>query len=274
MPVLVEKPNKKDFEITLSHSKIKVFSSCKKQYKYSYIEKIPKKEFEHLIFGKFLHAVLEEFHLELIKGDKTPLNQLMARCFKKSYEVWKKKLQAEPFQEAKTILTGYLNKIKDNVPNVLSVEKEFYVDIDGKVLINGFIDKVQLDTDGMLHISDYKTTALKSIKYLAKDFSQLKLYAFIEFLRNPELEKIRTSYTLLRKNFDIIEKEFLRPEAMEIENYFLQVAEEIKAEKLYRPNPTSLCKSCSYLDICKEGQELVQKLFHPEANSKFGETKW
>jgi DNA-binding protein YbaB len=52
----------------LSVSKAKTFEDCKAKYKFSYIEKLPKKDWDFHVFGKFLHAILEEFHLQLMFG--------------------------------------------------------------------------------------------------------------------------------------------------------------------------------------------------------------
>ena len=49
-------------ELPLSVSKVKTFDDCKAKYRYTYIEKLPRKEWSFHIFGSFLHLVLEEFH--------------------------------------------------------------------------------------------------------------------------------------------------------------------------------------------------------------------
>src|SRR5690606_681164 len=92
-----------DADHKLSVSKVKTFDSCKAKYKYSYIEKLPKKEFEFHIFGTFCHDVLENFHLKLIElakeGNISDKNkddaqidrwpEIMKICFTEAVETFK-----------------------------------------------------------------------------------------------------------------------------------------------------------------------------------------
>ena len=268
--ILLARPEDVRYPLTLSVSKSKTFKDCKAKYRFAYIEKLPRKDRDYHIFGKFLHQALELFYKEIINKSDDPYNIIMTRSFKSAYENWKEKLTAEQFQEAKLILSSFLNKIieeSDNEKEIifLSAEKEFYIDIDGKILLNGYIDRIQLDSDGILHVTDYKTT--KNKKYLKNDYFQLLTYAFVMCLENPELEKVRTSYILLRHNSEMIIKEFTRDQIMKIESIFLDYADKIHNEKLFRANPTKLCSWCEYLDHCEDGQQAVGVL-------KFGASKW
>ena len=261
---LIPEFKKSDDTIVLSVSKVKTFQTCKAKYRYCYIEKLPRKDWEFLTFGKFLHETLENFYKEIINGSTILKNELMTNCFKAAYKNWKAKLKPEQVKEAKEILTQLLKKDEDIT--VLSVEKEFYIDIDSKILLNGYIDRIQLDPDGMLHVSDYKTT--KNKKYLEKDHFQLLTYAFVMCLEDPTLEKVRTSYILLRHGFTSIVKEYSRAEIMKVENEFLEYAKQISDEKLYRPNPGFLCSYCDYYEgICPEGKKM-------ESSEKYGVVGW
>jgi small GTP-binding protein len=55
-------------------------------------------------------------------------------------------------------------KKNNTLENVIACEKEFNLNIDNKVLLNGMIDRIQIDPDGVLHVGDYKT--VKNKKYL------------------------------------------------------------------------------------------------------------
>ncbi len=170
---------------------------------------------------------------------------------------WKEKLSQEQKEQCKTILAGYLVKLNDQKlkeinPTVLAVEKHFYINIDDKILLNGFIDKVQIDPDGVLVVQDYKSS--KDSKYLKKDLFQLLTYAYVLMLEDPTLQKVRGQYVMLKHNFDIISKDFTRDDAMVMEKKFLEYADQINTEKLWRPKTSPLCKTCSYLDICTEGR--------------------
>lgn len=256
--------------LNLSVSKVKTFKTCKAKYHFCYVQKLPRKEWDFQIFGKFLHEVLERFHGDIIKGCKDPDHILMKKSFGDSLEKWGSKMDGDMKKECFDILANYLIKRNDNkstLPEVLEVEKEFFININDSVLLNGFIDVVQRDSDGVLHVADYKTSKHK--KYLKNDFMQLKTYAYAMCLEDPSLDKIRCSYVMLRYNFDLIDIEFTRDEVMETEGEFQKFAKTIDKEKLFRPTPSPLCKFCDYLNNCDDGLEKMGM-----AKGDFGERNW
>src|SRR3990167_1317248 len=251
--------------LSLSVSKVKTFKDCKAKYRFCYIEKLPRKDWEFLIFGKFLHEILENHYRKILAGSVEPSNVILTASWKEAFANWKPKLTSAQISEAKEICSLFLQWLaaNPNQPTVLGVEKEFYIDIDGKILLNGFIDKIQLDPDGVLHVSDYKTT--KNKKYLKNDYFQLLTYAFVMCLEDPSIKKVRTSYILFRHGFESIVKEFDLKEIMSIEKTFLDYVDKIHDEKLFRPNPTFLCSFCDFLDICDSGLKIVGR-----ESSKYG----
>jgi RecB family exonuclease len=254
----------------LSVSKAKTFKTCKAKYRFQYIEHLPKKEWEFQIFGSFLHEVLENFHQYIIDGSKDPDNIVMSKAYKAALEIWGKKLTSDQKKQCFEILKGYLtirNKSQNNLPEVIAVEKPFNIELDGQILLNGFIDVVQIDSDGILHVSDYKTSKHK--KYLKNDFMQLKTYAYSLFLEDPSLDIIRCSYIMLKFNFDTIDVEFTREEAMEMEKEFAEYSELINKERLFRASPGPLCNYCDFLGSCQEGMDKTGV-----GKVKFGEMDW
>lgn len=270
--LLAERPEQKA-DLNLSVSKAKTFKDCKAKFFFCYVEKLPRKDWEFHVFGKFLHEILERYYKYVMEGCQDKPNVILTQSWKDSFANWKDKLNREQIAEAKTICMQFLQKLaaeKDNAPTVLAVERPFYIDIDGKILLNGFIDRVQLDADGVLHVTDYKTT--KNKKYLKNDFFQLLTYAFVMCLEDPNIQTVRASYILLRHDFDILVKDFSRNEIMAVEKTFLDYADKINAEKLYRPSPSKLCDFCDYLEHCDAGQRVTGKTIITE--NSFGEDAW
>ncbi len=257
----------------LSVSKAKTFEDCKAKFRYGYIQKLPRKTWDFHVFGKFAHEALERFHQRIIEGSKEPYHYLMTLSFKETSDTWKDKISFEHRKDIWNILNGYLKQLSEQendgtLADVIEVEKQFYIDIDGKVLLNGFIDRIQMDSDGVMHVTDYKTS--KSKRYLAKDFLQLKTYAYVMCASDPSIKKIRTSYMMLRHNCDLIVKEFKRKDIMKIEDTFIKYAESINKEKLWRPTTSPLCSYCDFLTYCDEGLESVRKT----KQIKFGVSEW
>lgn len=293
--VLKEKPEKNISLLNLSVSKAKTFNECKAKFKYTYIEKLPRKERDYHVFGKFLHEILEKFHKMKLAGDCRLDNVIISEAFKNAFEIWREKLSKEQIDEAKQIIKKYLIKLDfDKKLNqeckIIDVEKEFYININDKIILNGYIDRIQLDYDNLLHVGDYKTTLLldkkdptiifkdtDKYKRYKKDLFQLKTYAFVMMLENENIEKIRCSYVMLRHDFHLIEKVFTRKEIMEIGDQFVDYADKIHEEKLYRAQTSPLCGWCDHIDVCNAGQDFLKAQEERKNGitaSTFGETNW
>lgn len=248
-------------DLRLSVSKVKTFDSCTKKYKYTYVLKMPRKEQDFFIFGKFCHTVLENFHLEYINGSAEPHNKVMSKAFKAAKQEYAGKMTPETTKECFDILNRYLQIIakKDNnlSTSVLAVEKNFEVKLNDNVVLIGMIDRLQVDSDGVLHVADYKTT--KNKKYLTDDFFQLLTYGFVLMSEDPSIEKIRASYILLRHDFEPITQEFTREEMLQMKDKYIDYANKIISEQEYKPSPSQLCKFCDFIDICEDGKRFLGK---------------
>jgi RecB family exonuclease len=255
--------------LKLSVSKTKTFLDCAKKFHFSYVLKLPKKEYEFHTFGKFLHKVLEDFHLKYLNGENVPFHTTMTEVYKNAFLEYKDKLSKELKSEAFEIINQYLkllSKDKTIVSKVSDVEKKFELNINDKLILNGMIDRIQLDDDGVIHVCDYKTT--KNKKYMKNDFMQLLTYAYILYKDNPTLTKVRGSYIMLRHNFEFITKEFSLEDILSIEEKYLGYADDISSELLWRASPTKLCDYCDFLDSCEEGKKFLNK------GIKTGLTSW
>lgn len=264
--------------LTLSVSKAKCFDDCKAKFKFCYIDKLPRIDRDFHIFGKYLHQVLENFHRDLIEHPERKLDWLPAidDAWTAAYNQYSDQMTGLQYKEARQIVDEYIEILKedDALPNVTAVEKDFYINLDDIVLLNGYIDRIQVDKDGMLHVIDYKTT--KDPKYL-KDFFQLMTYCYALCLGDENIKRIRASFILLRHSFDYITEEFSREEVISVAEKFLKYAYHIEEEKVWRPNPQFLCKYCDYIEHCKEGKNyLVKKgILKEEIKKPFvGIRKW
>jgi len=258
--------------IKLSCSKVKTFDGCKAQYRYNYIEKLPKKDWEHHALGQFVHKILEDFHQEYINKSQEPFAKTMAKVYKAAYQEFKNKLSIESKKEARNIIGAYLKRISLNrkeVDNVISVEKKFELKLADNVILTGMIDKVQIDDDNVVHVCDYKT--IKNKKYLKDDFLQLQTYAYVLMMEDPSIQNIRTSYILLRHNFQYFTKEYTRKDIINIGDIYIKYASDINTEELWRPNPSILCKYCDFLDVCMTGKKFLNQ---DQKNMIYGKIEW
>jgi RecB family exonuclease len=258
--------------LRLSVSKTKTYLDCKAKYKFAYIEKLPRKDWDFHIFGKFCHKVLEDFHNAYIKYNSVaPFNVEMGNAYKSAIKEFGDKMTPDMKKDCWAIIDKYLrivtNDKKNNLSaNVVACEKNFDFAVNEKLVLNGMIDRIQIDADNVVHVCDYKT--VKNKKYLKNDFFQLLTYAYVMLLENPDLEKIRASYILLRHDFEYITTEFTVPQIMKVKDQYIKYAEQMVAEKDFTPNPTALCNFCDFLDRCPEGKV---KAFNQNV---YGEVSW
>jgi len=257
--------------IKLSVSKTKTYIDCKKKFEFAYNLKLPRKEWDFHTFGKFCHKVLEDFHMVYINGSTKPYHEVMTNVYRDALLEYKSKMTKEAREECWTIISQYLKIMSDDkknnsVSNVIACEKGFELLVNGNILLNGSIDRVQIDADNVLHVCDYKT--VKNKKYIKDDWFQLLTYAYVLMKEDPALEKIRASYILLRYNYEYITIEFSKQEILDVEAKYIDYAHKMLTETNFTPTPSPLCRFCDFLDSCQEGKMSTNR------NLKYGEVSW
>lgn len=255
----------------VSVSKTKTFLDCAAKFNFCYNEKLPRKDWDFHIFGKFCHSVLEEFHKTYLEGSQAPYNVTMGEAYKKALVEYKDKMTPTMKKDCWDIIDKYLRRVskeKNNgsPANVLAVEKRFELLVGENIILNGAIDRIQLDADNVIHVGDYKT--VKNKKYLKDDWFQLLTYAFVIMSEDPSITKVRASYILLRYDFEYITTEFTKKEVMHVEQKYIDYVNQMLTEKEFKPNPTVLCNFCDYLNSCPEGKS---KAFN---QNTYGEVAW
>jgi putative RecB family exonuclease len=240
--------------IKLSASSVKTYEQCPRKYYYTYINKQPTKEWDHFDLGNICHKTLEIFHdIYMQEGAKKgSLSKLMGYSFKKAAAEYTKILGPAMMAEAKELLAEYLKTISKSMPTVKSVEADFSFNISDKVLIRGYVDRLDIMKDARYHIVDYKTT--KNARYL--DPFQLKLYGiWLKEQVDPSVNSFKASYVLLRHKSKLKEYEFNIEDINKTKEELLVYAEKISTENTWMPIPTRLCDWCDFKAICPAHQD-------------------
>jgi RecB family exonuclease len=241
---------------------------CPKQYKFAYLDKYPRLDKPYTVFGQFCHEVLENFHRIYLEPSNKDVSHIdtMQKCFIDAKHKWQPKITKEQLKEAYEIMVDYLKLLSENVPNVISVEKKIWMPIDNEFILYGFIDRIQTDSDGIIHVVDYKTT--KDERYLV-DRTQLLLYAYTLYSEDQTLTKVRSSYILLKHKMKSLVKEHKINELVECKDYLVKLWLTIKEDKLYRGTPhQSKCRMCDFSTYCEEGKKLLYN------TQKVGKSDW
>jgi len=236
--------------IKLSASRAKTFEQCKRKYYYQYVAQLPKKEWDHLELGTYVHAALEIFHRYVKDGSNESLRKLMGLSSEEAFKRMKdngKSLPDEHLHEAKVMLTNYLCFIeREGMPNVLDVEFPFTLQLNEQYDLTGVIDRIDRDPDGMLHVRDYKTS--KNAKYMEP--FQLNTYGLLMLDRFPDIERFRASYIMLKLDCQIIPYEFTVEDVAKCRDKLVQYADSITAEERWRTKPSRLCDWCDFKEVC------------------------
>ncbi len=234
--------------IKLSASSTKTFEQCRRKYFYTYIEKLPKKHWGHLILGTFCHRVLELFHKYWMEDKSLDLVELIGKCFAeaRAEEEFVGKISPDQLNDAKVMIQDYLFSMeKFGMPNVVGVETSFQITLD-KYVLRGFIDRLDVDPDGLFHIVDYKTT--KNEKYL--DDFQLLVYGMAIKDKYPDIERFRGSYVLLKKGSKLITNEFSMSDVYKCQKKILDFGRRIEQEQKWEKSPSPLCNWCDFYEPC------------------------
>jgi putative RecB family exonuclease len=238
-------------KLELSASRVKTYKQCPRKYYYSYIEKLPKKDWDHFDLGTFVHGVLERFHSVFKKSPmEIDLNGLMTECFKKQREFMNqnKVLSTEILNNAKEILKLYLKNMKEDglSSEVLNIEDDFIIDLNEKCKIRGVVDRLDVDNDGIFHIKDYKTS--KDPKYMEPE--QLIIYGIYLFNKFENIDRFRASYIMLRFGNMHIPYDLNREDVEKEKKKLIECADNILEEERWISRPTRLCDWCDFKSVC------------------------
>ncbi len=237
--------------LKVSISSLGTYESCPRKYKYEKIDKLPRKSFEHLDVGNYVHEVLEYFHKRLNEDATQHPETLLKSLAKEIWEKYKFKVSPEGLEKSKELLKAYLGHVGASAwPNVLATEDRFSLDLSEDVMIRGVIDRIDRLPDGSLQIVDYKTG--KS-KYLDK--FQLQVYGLHLKTIDPDIKEYSGKYIVLPEGPKELSYTFTMADVEEAKQDVLKTAEHIATDKTWDPKPQFLCKFCDFSDVCPDSWE-------------------
>jgi putative RecB family exonuclease len=132
-------------------------------------------------------------------------------------------------------------------------ERELYVEalLDSKLLLRGFVDRIDVAPDGRIRVVDYKSGKSPAIGFEAKALFQMKFYALVIWrLRGVVPAMLQLIYL---GNGEIVRYEpdeaDLRATERKVEALWaaIQLAQQTGD---WRPSPSRLCDWCSYHQFC------------------------
>lgn len=269
-----QKP-KLSFARIQSPSSINTYKQCPRKYYYSYIEKLPSRPSIHLVRGKIVHSVLENFFKVNVK--KLPeenfmfvlkifitdmLHQFWQNAEKELSNVNLTKQQLDFYHlETKDMLnnwyTNFLRKLavemKEHPIPVAFQRLTPQVEVEYKSVqygVRGFIDAVH-EKDGEIILMDYKTS--KAPKMSNEYRLQLGLYALMYGETHERLpDKVGVDFLKFGEQHLAVDEELINHAKFEAELIHINTSTVKKEEYPMKPGP--LCKfstgQCDYYNKC------------------------
>jgi putative RecB family exonuclease len=247
----------------LSPSRASDFMSCPLMYRYRTIDRLPEEPSPDALRGTLVHKVLEDL-FDLPAHDRTPdqARDLLA-------PTWDALLETEPelaemFSDEGRDVSEWLTSCRvvldryftlEDPRRLEPAERELYVEalLDSRLLLRGFVDRLDIAPDGAIRVVDYKTGRSPGEWFEGKALFQMKFYALVIW-RTQGVVPAMLQLVYLGNG------EMLRyvPDEADL------LATERKVEAIWqairraedsgdwRPNRTRLCEWCSFQAICPE----------------------
>ena len=172
---------------SLSPSKVSSFKDCALAFRLSAIDKLPEPPSAAATKGTLVHRALQ-----LLFWDEPAGSRTLAAALQK-LEVAKAEMAVDPeftelglpddeaevfFEEAAALVHKYFELEDPNTVRVLGVELRLEANVGG-LLLRGIIDRLELDDDGELVITDYKTGRSPGVNFELSRMAGVHFYAFL-----------------------------------------------------------------------------------------------
>ncbi len=246
---------------SLSPSRAGDFLACPLLYRFRTIDRLPEPFSPDAVRGTVVHKILEDL-FDLPAARRTP-----AQAGAMVQPAWETVLAEDPeiaemFGPEGPEVGAWLASCHESLARYFALEdptrlepaeRELYVEtlLDSKLLLRGFIDRVDVAPSGQIRVVDYKTGKAPHEAFEAKALFQMKFYALV-------LWRTRGVVPAMLQLVYLGSGEILRycPEERDL------LATERKVEAIWkaisraqetgdwRPNRSALCGWCPHQSIC------------------------
>ena len=247
-----------DVPVSLSPSRVEAFTSCPMAFRFASIEKLPEPPGIHMTRGSLVHRALELFFMR-------PAAERTAPRLEQALETALVEYRTDPdftglalgtdeiatFEnECRELIANYLRMEDPTTVREIGLELRLEAQVDALTL-RGIIDRLELDADGELIVTDYKTGRAPSVNYEQKSLAGVHFYSFLcerVFGRRPRA--IRLMYL---KSGETITA---TPSAQSVKFITTRTQAVWRAVERacqtgdFRPRPGPLCSGCAFQEWC------------------------
>jgi putative RecB family exonuclease len=243
---------------SLSPSRVEAFTSCPQAFRFASIDKVPEPPAIHMSRGTLVHRALELLHTEpperrtvevaLTSLDRAYTELAPTADFADLYLTDDQ--QRVLLDEAEVLVRRSFELEDPRLVRSIGLELKLEARV-GSLTLRGIIDRLDLDDNGELVVTDYKTGRPPSVKYEQSRLNGVQFYAFLceqNFGRRPA----RVQLLYLSEPLAII----TAPSEQQVRflpkrvNAVWQAVERACERDDFRPRPGPLCESCFYRAWC------------------------
>jgi putative RecB family exonuclease len=249
----------------LSPSRASDFRTCPLMYRLRTIDHLPEQPSPDAVRGTVVHKVLEDL-FDLPAADRTP-----ERADAMVQDAWEFVLDAEPETatmflgddaDGGSAITAWLASCRASLAAYFALEdprrlepaeRELYVEalLDSRLLLRGFVDRIDVAPDGAIRVVDYKTGRSPGVGFEAKALFQMRFYALVIWRTRgvvPALLRLVYLGDGQMVSYEPDEQDLLATERL-VEAIWHAI-EQARESREWLPSPGWACSWCSFQDHC------------------------
>ncbi|MEO6651080.1 MAG: PD-(D/E)XK nuclease family protein [Ilumatobacteraceae bacterium] len=246
--------------VTLSPSRVESFLSCPLAFRFSSIEKLPDLPSVAATRGSLVHRALELLFVRP-PAERTPAAldaaiEAAIVAYRQLDDFTLLELDHEATNrfeaDCRQLASNYLEMEDPTAVRDIGLELRLEAPV-GDLMLRGIIDRLELDADGELVVTDYKTGRAPSPNWERKSLSGLNFYSFLcETLFGRRPAAIRLMYLSSKETITAT------PSAQSTKFMTTRTTAVWKAVATacerddFRPRQGPLCSYCSYQTWCPE----------------------